>query len=94
MSNDKRKTKDIKRALRKAAGDPGSAERRTRALISRADEDGLLDVAYTEYDTPVGQLVLAATPRGLVRITFPVETTEAVLEQLSARISPRIMESP
>jgi methylated-DNA-[protein]-cysteine S-methyltransferase len=90
-----KKTKDIERSLRTAAdGHSGSAEDRARQLIRRADDEGLLDVAYTEVDTPVGQLVLAATKRGLVRITFPVETTESVLEQLSASISPRVLESP
>ena len=86
---------DIKRSIRDAASQgTGTAEDRERELIRRAEREGLLDVAYTEVDTPVGQLVLAATPRGLVRITFPVETTDAVLEQLSASVSPRILESP
>jgi methylated-DNA-[protein]-cysteine S-methyltransferase len=90
------KTTDIKRALREAAsGDPASsAEQRIEELARRAGEAGLLDLAYTEVDTPVGRLLLAATRRGLVRITFPVESTDTVLEQLSASVSPRIMESP
>ena len=94
-TNGKNKTTDIERSLRESAGgDSAPDEARTEGLIRRADEEGLLDVAYTEVDTPVGRLVLAATRRGLVRITFPVETTDTVLEQLSASVSPRVLESP
>jgi methylated-DNA-[protein]-cysteine S-methyltransferase len=83
------------KALREAARQNSSgAEALQRALIERAEREGLLDVAYTEHDTPVGRLLLAATPRGLVRVTFPVEAPETVLEQLAERVSPRILESP
>jgi methylated-DNA-[protein]-cysteine S-methyltransferase len=61
----------------------------------RASEDGLLDVAYTTLDTPVGELLVAATPRGVVRISyldwFPADAT---LAELAARVSPRVLESP
>jgi methylated-DNA-[protein]-cysteine S-methyltransferase len=86
---------DPGKALRKAARQNSSgAEALQRALIERAEREGLLDIAYTEHDTPVGRLLLAATPRGLVRVTFPVEAPETVLEQLAERVSPRILESP
>jgi methylated-DNA-[protein]-cysteine S-methyltransferase len=57
---------------------------------------GLLDVAYATLDSPVGRLLLAATPRGLVRLAYldAGEHEDAVLEQLSARISPRILAAP
>jgi methylated-DNA-[protein]-cysteine S-methyltransferase len=51
-------------------------------------------VAYAEMDSPVGRLLLATTPRGLVRITFPIKSRDRVLEQLAATISPRVLESP
>jgi methylated-DNA-[protein]-cysteine S-methyltransferase len=86
---------DPGKALRKAARQNSSgAEALQKALIERAEREGLLDIAYTEHDTPVGRLLLAATPRGLVRVTFPVEAPETVLEQLAERVSPRILESP
>jgi methylated-DNA-[protein]-cysteine S-methyltransferase len=86
---------DLKRAIREAAGaDPGRNERLAAELTRRAESEGLLDVAYAEIDSPVGPLLAAATPKGLVRITFPVESHETVLEQLAARISPRVLESP
>jgi methylated-DNA-[protein]-cysteine S-methyltransferase len=89
------KTADIERSLRDAARRNSSgADALAQELIRRAGEEGLLDVAYAEIDSPVGRLLLAATPRGLVRITFPVETPEKVLEQLAASVSPRVLESP
>jgi methylated-DNA-[protein]-cysteine S-methyltransferase len=89
------KTADIERSLRDAARRNSSgADALAQELIRRASEEGLLDVAYAEIDSPVGRLLLAATPRGLVRITFPVETPEKVLEQLAATVSPRVLEAP
>jgi methylated-DNA-[protein]-cysteine S-methyltransferase len=63
-------------------------------FAARAEAEGLLDVAYTTVDSPIGQLVLASTPKGLVRVGFPTEDTDNVLEELSARISPRVLEAP
>ena len=64
-------------------------------LTDRAAAAGLLDIAYTVHDSPAGRLLLAATPRGLVRLAYLDEQTEEdrVLEQLAARVSPRILAS-
>src|SRR5947199_2883488 len=57
---------------------------------------GLVDVAYAVHDSPVGTLLLAATPRGLVRIAYldAGGQESEVLEQLSAKLSPRILAAP
>jgi methylated-DNA-[protein]-cysteine S-methyltransferase len=95
MTTKSKNKTDPGKALREAARqNSDGAGALTRALIERAEREGLLDVAYAEVDTPVGRLLLAATPRGLVRVSFPVETPEQVLEQLAATVSPRILESP
>lgn len=62
-------------------------------LAQRADADGLLDVAYRTMDSPVGPLLLAATPAGLVRVAFERENHDVVLAELSNAISPRILRS-
>ena len=62
-------------------------------LEERAAADGLLDVAYRTMDSPVGRLLLAATPAGLVRVAFEREDHDAVLAELSTAISPRILQS-
>lgn len=63
-------------------------------LAERADAEGVLDVAYRTLDTPVGTLLLAATPDGLIRVAYSVEGHEQVLENLAARVSPRILNAP
>jgi methylated-DNA-[protein]-cysteine S-methyltransferase len=64
-------------------------------LTDRAVSEGLLDVAYATVDSPFGPLLVAATPRGLVRISFPAAyDTDETLHDLAARISPRVLEAP
>jgi methylated-DNA-[protein]-cysteine S-methyltransferase len=63
-------------------------------LAERAAEEGLLDVAYTTIDSPFGPLLLAATPRGLVRVNLPSYDPDEALEDLAAKVSPRVLEAP
>ncbi|MGH3536898.1 MAG: methylated-DNA--[protein]-cysteine S-methyltransferase [Pseudonocardiaceae bacterium] len=63
-------------------------------LAAAADAQGVLDIAYRTVDTPVGRLLLAATERGLVRVAYPSENHDAVLQMLAERISPRILHAP
>jgi len=65
-----------------------------KALRERAAAEGLLDVAYATVDSPFGTLLLAKTPRGLVRIGLPTEDAQELLTDLAGRISPRVMEAP
>lgn len=65
-----------------------------RRLAERASAEGLVDVAYATSDSPFGPLLLAATPRGLVRIGLPSHDPDETLEELAARISPRLLEAP
>jgi methylated-DNA-[protein]-cysteine S-methyltransferase len=60
-------------------------------LAVAAQRDGMLDVAYRTFESPVGTLLLAATDAGLVRIAFDIENHDAVLQSLADRISPRIL---
>jgi methylated-DNA-[protein]-cysteine S-methyltransferase len=64
----------------------------TQLFLRRAEDEGLIDVAYATVDTPVGPLMVAATPAGLVRVGLTVE--DAVLDDLAARVSPRVVEHP
>lgn len=63
-------------------------------LAARADAAGLLDLAYRTIDSPVGPLLLAATPAGLVRVAFASEDHDQVLTALASQISPRILNVP
>src|SRR5439155_16890106 len=53
--------------------DDAALDRLRARLAEQAEADGLLDVAYRTMDSPVGPLLLAATPAGLVRVAFECE---------------------
>jgi len=76
------------------AGDHALDDRLRARLVSDAVRAGLLDVAYRTVDSPLGPLLLAATPAGVVRVAFDREDHDAVLEVLAERVSPRIMRAP
>lgn len=63
-------------------------------LEDSAGSAGILDIAFTTIDSPVGPLLLAATDAGLLRVAFQREGHDLVLETLAARVSPRILRSP
>jgi methylated-DNA-[protein]-cysteine S-methyltransferase len=65
-------------------------------LSDVAGAAGLLDVAYTTEDSPVGRLLLAVTPRGLVRIAYldAGDDEERVLGDLAEHVSPRVLAAP
>lgn len=63
-------------------------------LAGRAEEADLLDVAYRTLDTPAGNLLLAATREGLVRVAFAVQDHAAVLQDLADTLSPRVLRAP
>jgi methylated-DNA-[protein]-cysteine S-methyltransferase len=64
-------------------------------LSGRAEAEGLLDVAYTSVDSPLGPLLVAASPKGLVRVSYTDSRgPDPVLEELAERISPRVLEAP
>jgi methylated-DNA-[protein]-cysteine S-methyltransferase len=73
---------------------PDDLSRLHADLAARAAREGLVDVAYRTLDGPLGPLLLAATPAGLVRVAFAVQGHDAVLTDLAARVSPRILAAP
>jgi methylated-DNA-[protein]-cysteine S-methyltransferase len=77
-----------------AEGDAASAD--PPSIDDAAAAAGLLDVAYATLDSPVGRLLVAVTPRGLVRIAYldAGGDEDAALVELAARVSPRVLASP
>jgi methylated-DNA-[protein]-cysteine S-methyltransferase len=63
-------------------------------LAERASDEGLLDVAYATAGSPFGDLLLARTPTGLVRVGLPNQDAEELLVDLATRVSPRVLEAP
>ena len=82
---------DLERRLRAGAGPAGGAAG-AEALAERADALGLLDVAYAVTDSPLGPLLVARTPRGLVRLAYlEADDEDDVLADLAGRVSPRVL---
>jgi methylated-DNA-[protein]-cysteine S-methyltransferase len=63
-------------------------------LSAAAAASGLLDIAYAGHDSPVGPLLLACTPRGLVRLAYVDDGEDRILDELARRVSPRVLRSP
>ena len=84
---------DIESALRRGAAIDvdAAAEAATISAVATADREGLIDVAVSMVESPVGDLLVAVTPQGLVRLAFD---PEHVLDELAERISPRVVEAP
>ncbi len=83
---------ELETALRRPIGTPEELPDVSR----RAAEAGLLDVAYTVEDSPVGPLLLATTRRGLIRVAYlyPGQPIDEVLGELAWRVSPRVLAAP
>jgi methylated-DNA-[protein]-cysteine S-methyltransferase len=59
----------------------------------RAAAEGLLDVAFDMADSPVGELLVAATPAGICRISFDAER-EAAIDELASAYGTRVLRAP
>jgi methylated-DNA-[protein]-cysteine S-methyltransferase len=82
----------VERVLRRAHDDEQTAAAAAaRRLARRIAEEGLADVTYAPVDSPFGPLLAAATKRGLVKLAFPEEDVDGVLDRLAQRVSPRIV---
>ena len=77
-----------------SAADEEASARLHARLVAAAERDGVLDVAYRTLATPVGELLLAGTDRGLVRVAYPAQGHDAALASLARTVSPRILHAP
>ncbi len=73
---------------------PSQAAAATTRLTERIVSENLADIEYAPVESPFGTLHAAITRRGLVRVAFPEESVESVLERLARELSPRIVEAP
>jgi methylated-DNA-[protein]-cysteine S-methyltransferase len=83
---------DLLRGRRNVADDAARASERA---VAAARALGLTDVSYSFEPSPVGDLLVAVTPRGLIRIAYNAEESgDDVLAELARRVSPRVVEAP
>ncbi len=85
---------DLERRLGAASAPPLDRDALHERLARRAAAEGLLDVAYGTLDSPLGELTVIVTPRGLVRIVYAGDGIETRLAELAERVSPRILRAP
>jgi methylated-DNA-[protein]-cysteine S-methyltransferase len=94
MSNEIDDVPEIEEMLAFTIPSRDTLARLHRRLEASAEDANLLDIAYTTVESPVGTLLLAATPKGLLRVAFEVEGLEGVLDDLGRRVSSRVLKSP
>lgn len=91
MTNDQRVIDE----LRTPATDADDQMERLQARLAKdAERAGMLDISYRELDSPIGSLLLAATPEGLVKVALRGENHSDVLDELATKVSPRILRAP
>ena len=85
----------IEELLRGAEGVGADAQAAAERFASVARAQGLADVSYSFEPSPLGDLLVATTPRGLVRIAYNAEgRSDTILEELARKLSPRVLELP
>jgi methylated-DNA-[protein]-cysteine S-methyltransferase len=63
-----------------------------RRFRDAAAQEGLLDVAYDFVDSPIGSLLVAASPRGLCRISYDADPDREI-ERLAGAFGLRVLRS-
>jgi len=85
----------LEQLLRGSADVTDDAARASERAVAAARALGLADVSYAFEPSPVGDLLVAVTPRGLIRIAYNAEErSDQILEELARRVSPRVVEAP
>lgn len=91
--------KQLEKMLRQTPSSGADLDRAVQGLLARAERDGLIDVAYATVDSPFGELLVARTDRGVVKLALPTHrgsrrSRGEILEELATVVSPRVLESP
>jgi methylated-DNA-[protein]-cysteine S-methyltransferase len=63
-------------------------------VSTEADREGLVEVAWARADSPIGELLVAATDEGLVRVGWTDDDYDWMLNGLAEAIGPRVVEAP
>jgi methylated-DNA-[protein]-cysteine S-methyltransferase len=84
---------NVERALKGLAAG-GDAHAAAERLAVAAADASLVDVAVASMESPIGELRVAVTRRGLAAVAFEGEAYwERLLERLARELSPRILEA-
>lgn len=86
--------RDIERELAASLDDLTGLDAAEQRFIAAAADGWLTDVVFDVIDSPLGELVAAMTPRGLAVLHYTLGNTDATLEEVARRLSPRMISSP
>jgi len=97
MSNGSRPDRE-EQAVREAIAALGTPPIDFDAVAARvsaeAEREGLVEVGWALEDSPIGELLLAATDQGVVRVAWSGDDHDWILNELAAAIGPRVVEAP
>lgn len=65
-----------------------------REFAEAAERDGLAEVAYASFDSPIGHGHVAATERGIVSVGLPNLSADQFLDRLAGGVGARVLELP
>lgn len=83
-------TNDIRTLVSPA--EAGTAARAADQLVrAAAERAGQVDVALGALDSPIGELFVAVTPRGLACVAFEGEDRDVLARRFASVLSPRIL---
>jgi methylated-DNA-[protein]-cysteine S-methyltransferase len=82
------------RAAVREARHGGPSQPTLDAVVARAADEGLVDVAYGQADSPFGPLTVATSERGLLLLAYPELPLDGLLERLARDVSPRVLAAP
>lgn len=85
---------ELSRKLPQPEIDPAHLDTLHARLVTAAEADRLIDISYRIIESPVGDLLVAATEHGLLRVAYQCEDHERILQLLSDQVSPRVLEAP
>jgi methylated-DNA-[protein]-cysteine S-methyltransferase len=86
------KTSDL-RMMVPAADARERAHRLDDRVRAAAADDGLIDVALGTVDSPIGELFVAVTPRGLACVGFDDQDRSELEDRFAEDLSPRVLAS-
>ena len=88
-------TKDLEGALSAGVSPVKASELDgiTERAVATAREAGVVDVSYTTTESPLGDLLVARTDRGLVRLIWLELGLDELLGELAEKVSPRVVEA-
>jgi methylated-DNA-[protein]-cysteine S-methyltransferase len=82
--------------LTRASRAPELPEGALDRFRERALDEGLVDVTYALTESPIGDFLVAATDRGLVKVAFTRgrQREEEALAELADKVSPALLHAP